>query len=86
MMIKGYNCYYCGGSTAPDEINYEACWGEQRILIQDAPVLRCERCHEIFLAPDVLDIIKKIAQEEPKIGEPELIIRMPVRSYQVYYT
>ncbi len=53
MMIKGYNCYYCGGSTAPDEINYEACWGEQRILIQDAPVLRCERCHEIFLAPDV---------------------------------
>ncbi len=81
-MIKGYKCYHCGGDTEPDVVDHEARWGEQRVLVRGVPVLRCVRCHELFFEPAVLDVIKKIAREEPKPGEPEIVIRMPVRSYE----
>lgn len=81
-MIGEYFCYHCGGETFPEEIDYETRWGEQRVLVRGVPVLRCTRCHEIFLTPDVLDAIEKIAREKPRTGEPEMVIHMPVRAYR----
>lgn len=70
-------CYFCKGTIQPKKIRHVHQWGEQVYIFDDVPADVCTQCGEVYFAPDVLDMMDRIAMNRTK---PQHTIAVPVFS------
>ena len=70
-------CYFCQGKVETKKIRHIHQWGEQVYIFEDVPAEVCLQCGEVYFAPDVLDMMDRIATNEI---EPQQTMAVPVYS------
>lgn len=70
-------CYFCRGELKKEKIRHVHRWGERIIVFDHVPAEVCQQCGEVYLSPEILEVIDRLTLEEQK---PERFIRVPVFS------
>ena len=70
-------CYFCQNTIQTKKIRHVHQWGEHVYIFDDVPAKVCSQCGEVYFAPDVLDMMDKIATNETA---PQHTMAVPVYS------
>jgi len=72
-------CYFCKGAVKPERVTHVHRWKGQVIVLEDVPADVCQQCGEVYLAPETLQAMDRLAQVGQK-EEPKKQLLVPVYS------
>lgn len=73
--LKMEKCYFCKGVMEKRKIQHLHKWGKKYIMFENLEAEVCRQCGEVYLSPEILELIDKKTKEEAK---PKKTILVPV--------
>jgi len=63
---EAQTCEECGGTLKPNKIRLEEFEGGKLFVIEDAPVMECETCGEIWVPKPIIDEFEQMMDAAKK--------------------
>ena len=72
-------CYFCKGTVNAERVTHVHRWAGRFIILEDVPAEVCQQCGEVYLAPEALKAMDRLAREVEK-EKPKKQLLVPVYS------